>query len=167
MKIALLGSQQSGKSELTPWQRLESKYDMTVGMEPSVYSTVLPSRGIRAKLQIWETNPAQRFDAVRSTFIKGAMGGILVWDVTNRESFEEAEKWWLVLRSVAGEVPVLCVGNKADLLGSRVVTAEEGMIYANERGFDYVESGVGGRADFEMALVDLAEKAYDWRQENP
>ena len=166
LKIALLGNRGVGKTELTPWNRFESSYDLTIGMEPAVYSTVLPSYGIRAKLQIWELNPAQRFEGVQPIFFKGSMGGILVWDITDRESFQAIEGWWTKLKSVVGDVPILCVGNKTDLL-YRVVSTDEGIIYANERGFEYVESGIGGRADFEMALVDFAEKAYEWKQQNP
>ncbi|MGY5854388.1 MAG: hypothetical protein RTU92_12545 [Candidatus Thorarchaeota archaeon] len=167
LKIALLGSPGVGKTDLTPWGRFESSYDMTIGMEPAVYSTVSPSHGIRVKLQIWEINPGQRFESVRTIFFKGSMGGILVWDVTNRESFEAIEGWWTKLKSNVGDVPILCVANKTDLRGKRVVSTDEGILFANERGFDYVESGAGGRADFEMSLVDLAEKAYEWKQENP
>jgi GTPase SAR1 family protein len=166
LKLAVLGSKGSGKSELTPWGRLQSRFDETIGVEPAIYSLVLPSRNTRMKLQFWEHSTSKRFDAVRATLFDGTSGAIMVWDVTDRKSFEAAHEWWSMLRSVVGDIPVLCVANKTDLQGSRVVTTDEGMLFASERGFDYVESWIGGRADFEHALVDLAEKAWEWTQRN-
>lgn len=164
LKIALLGSKGCGKTEITPWSRLSREFGKTVGMDPSIFSTVIPGTTKKVKLQLWELNPGERWDTVRSVFLKGVVGAVIVWDVTDRKSFTEVDKWWERLQETVGDVPVLCVANKTDLLGSREVAIEEGLSYADSRGFAYVECGKNSRADFENALTDLARRAHEWEK---
>ena len=166
LKIMLIGSKGVGKTELTPWTRFATEYKHTVGTDIAIYSTVLPNISKKVKLQLWEINFADRFELIRDTLWLGTSGAILVWDVTDRDSFLQVNEWWIKLSSSVGQVPVLRVANKIDEHASREVTTEEGLAYCSENGFDYVESGKENRANFEQALPDFALKVYQWVEEN-
>ncbi len=166
LKIALIGNEGVGKTELTPWNRSPIEYSETVGTDIALYTTVLPGTDMKVKMQIWELNTKSRFDLIRDTLWTGTAGVILVWDVTDRASFAAADDWWIKLSSSIGGVPVLCVANKTDIVSEREVTTEEGLSYCSENGFEYVESSKGNRADFEHALTDLAVRIKAWLEEN-
>jgi GTPase SAR1 family protein len=158
VKIILLGAKGVGKTTLTPWERFQTDYSAVVGTNIALFTTMLPGSGTKVRLQIWELNTAERFASIRSTLLKGAMGIILVWDATDRQSFDEAKDWWLRVKEFVGDVTVLCVANKTDMTKKRVVTTEEGLQYCSENGFDYVESGLSRRSDFEHTLIEMAVK---------
>ena len=158
LKVVLLGSNGVGKTELTPWERSSRVYYDCVGTDLSIYSTFLPNTTTKIKMVIWEINVEKRFDLVRNSLWLGAMGAILVWDISDRDSFIETKNLWEKLSASIGLVPVLCVANKTDLLDEREVTTEEGLVFCSENGFEYVESSRNNRADFEHALNELSER---------
>ena len=166
LKVVLIGSEGVGKTELTPWSRSSFSYSDIVGTDIAIYTTVVPTTNKKVKLQIWEINLEKRFDLVRDTLWSGTMGAILVWDVTDRASFLEVKDWWIKLRSSIGEIPVLGVANKTDLVERREVSTEEGLSFCSENGFEYIESNKERRADFEHALVELAARVAIWLEEN-
>ena len=165
-KVILLGSEGVGKTTLTPWSRSTISYSEIVGSDIAIYTTVLPNTNMKVRLQIWELNLKKRFDLVRDTLWAGAMGAILVWDVTDRTSFSEVKDWWIKMSSSIGEVPVLCVANKTDLTDKREISTEEGLEFCSENGFEYIESNKENRADFEHALSELAARIILWLEEN-
>lgn len=115
------------------------QYKLTIGVEFAV-KTISIKDGIKVKLQIWDTGGQERFQYVRPLYYRGAMGAILLFDLTNRESFDHIPKWIEEVKSNAGEIPMLLVGNKSDLVNERSVSRQEAEAFAREFQQYYIES---------------------------
>lgn len=86
--------------------------------------------GSTVKLQIWDTAGQERFKTITSSYYKGAHGIILVYDITDRQSFKDIENWLAEVDKFGNEnVVKLLVGNKSDLENNRAVKTEEGIFY--------------------------------------
>nr|MDO8086491.1 GTP-binding protein [Candidatus Sigynarchaeum springense] len=135
-KCIVLGDGGCGKTALTvrfSQGYFQESYKMTVGVDFSV--KLLEVADKRAKLQIWDTGGQERFSFVRPLYYRGAMGALLVFDVTNRESFDHLPNWVEELESNAGKVPYVLVGNKIDL--PRAVGADEAWAFCKQMGIPY------------------------------
>lgn len=87
------------------------------------------------KLQIWDTAGQERFRTITVSYFKGAHGIVLVYDVTERDSFENIQHWVHQIRENADErVRLILVGNKCDRRSERVVSTSEGEALAKQRG---------------------------------
>lgn len=147
----------------------KENYKMTIGVEFAVKSIeVLNSQNhnYNVKLQIWDTGGQDRFQFVRPLYYKGAMGCIILYDITNRESFDHIPRWIEEIRKEVGEIPTLIVGNKSDLHEHRVVSRKEGEKFAKKLNFLYAESsaknGLGVGDIFEiLALMMIGEEVPD------
>ncbi len=115
------------------------QYKLTIGVEFAV-KTISIKDGIKVKLQIWDTGGQERFQYVRPLYYRGAMGAILLFDLTNRESFDHIPKWIEEVKNNAGEIPMLLVGNKSDLVNERSVSRQEAEAFAREFQLYYIES---------------------------
>lgn len=135
-KIIVLGDGGCGKTALTvrfSQGYFQESYKMTVGVDFSV--KLLEAGGKKAKLQIWDTGGQERFSFVRPLYYRGAMGALLVFDVTNRESFDHLPNWVEELESNAGKVPFVLVGNKIDL--DRAVSSDEAWDFCKQFNIPY------------------------------
>ena len=85
------------------------------------------NNGQSVRLRIFDTAGQERFKSISLNFIKKADGILLLYDITNRSSFESVNKWIESIHDVAEEkVTILLIGNKCDLEKERVITKEEG-----------------------------------------
>jgi len=116
----------------------KENYKMTIGVSFAVKTINI--NGKRVKLQIWDTGGQERFQYVRPLYYKGTMGCILLFDLTNRESFDHLPKWIEEVQKESGSVPMLLVGNKSDLKDARALTREEAQAFADDLTIKYVES---------------------------
>ncbi len=135
-KCIVLGDGGCGKTALTvrfSQGYFQESYKMTVGVDFSVKLLEVAQK--RAKLQIWDTGGQERFSFVRPLYYRGAMGALLVFDVTNRESFDHLANWVEELESNAGKVPFVLIGNKIDL--PRVVSSDEAWAFCQQMGIPY------------------------------
>ncbi|CEO95391.1 Ras family [Plasmodiophora brassicae] len=84
--------------------------------------------GRRVKAQIWDTAGQERYRAITSAYYRGSLGALLVFSITDRESFKNVPRWLKELRDHTGpELVVILVGTKADLTAGRVVTRDEAL----------------------------------------
>ena len=120
----------------------QESYKLTIGVEFAVKSIVLEDKSGRhvVKLQIWDTGGQDRFVYVRPLYYKGAMGCIVVFDLTNRESFDHIARWIAEVQKESGAIPMLLVGNKSDLKDNRVVSRNEAEKLAKDLNMLYIES---------------------------
>ena len=117
----------------------QENYKLTIGVE--FFVKTIKVKNYSVKLQIWDTGGQERFAYVRPMYYKGALGAILLFDITNRESFEHLAKWIEEVNANVGQkIPLLLVGNKADLVDERKVTREEAKAFAQEHDMYYMES---------------------------
>jgi small GTP-binding protein len=79
------------------------------------------------RAQLWDTVGDERFKSVSNIYLKGAVGALICYDVTNPQSFSNLKDWLDQLRNVANEdIVIMCVGNKTDLVDQRKVTKSDG-----------------------------------------
>ena len=103
-------------------------YKMTIGVDFHVKTISIDSSEgtLRCKLQIWDTGGQERFSSIRPMYYRGSLGGLLIFDLTNYESFEHLPQWIDEVRAnIKTEIPLLLVGNKSDLVEERKVSIEE------------------------------------------
>jgi Ras-related protein Rab-11A len=123
-KIVLVGDSGVGKTNLlTRFAKnefsLESK--TTIGVEFAT-KTITTESGHVIKAQIWDTAGQDRYRAIASSYYKGAVGALLVYDITKQKSFENLEKWLKELRDNGqANMTLMLIGNKSDLAKDRAV----------------------------------------------
>ncbi|KAF1777891.1 P-loop containing nucleoside triphosphate hydrolase [Phytophthora cactorum] len=113
-------------------------------------------------LQIWDTAGQERFHRITATYYKGANGIVLVYDVSDRRSFDNVGYWMNNIRqySSLSQMPaMLLVGNKIDL-PNRVVTLEEGQAAASQYGCRFIETSAKTSENTNGALETIARDAY-------
>ena len=165
-KIVLVGECSVGKTALT--QRLvydmyQKKMDATIGVD---YSTKIFKMNdtARVKLQMWDTAGQENFISLIRTYYKDVAGGIIVFDVCDRRTFNRVKFWYNELKKNSGEdYPILIVANKID--GLRVVNSYEGQELAKELNCLYSEISVKtGQNSFE-AIKKFTQHLYDKKEE--
>lgn len=128
-KIVFLGEQGVGKTSLITrfmYDTFDDHYQATIGIDFLSKTMYLDDKTIR--LQLWDTAGQERFRSLIPSYIRDSHVAIVVYDVTNKKSFEYIDKWVEDVKSERGEENViLCiVGNKNDLVDERQVSTEEG-----------------------------------------
>lgn len=97
--------------------------------------------GRSIKLQIWDTAGQERFQSITSNYYHGSHAIAIVYDITDRQSYEDVRRWYNDVRRLANpNVCVLLVGNKTDLEDKRVVSYEEGQMMADTFGCPFIET---------------------------
>lgn len=153
-KIVLIGDSGVGKSNLlSRFTRnefnLESK--TTIGVEFATRSVIADSKLIKA--QIWDTAGQERYRAITSAYYRGAVGALLIYDISKLSSFENIEKWLKELREHAElHIVIMLVGNKSDLKGLRAVRSEDAAIFAERNGIAFMETSALDGGNVEVAF---------------
>jgi small GTP-binding protein len=131
LKIVLIGDGGVGKTAIRErylGKGFQSQYVLTIGADFAMSENVV--NGIAVKYQIWDLAGQERFDGVREVYYKGALGALLVFDVTRPDSFYNIPKWVNELWTNNGRnrVPIIVVGNKIDLRESfdEIISSEHG-----------------------------------------
>lgn len=110
------------------------------------------------KLQIWDTAGQERYRTITSAYYRGADAIVMVYDVTNRDSFRHVNDWLLeVTRYSSEDTCKLLVGNKSDLTVARVVSTADGEKFANELQVDFLETSAMDGSNVEKAFFHLTK----------
>ena len=92
----------------------------------------------QVKLHIWDTAGQERFRTITAAYYKGAHGIMLVYDITDRQSFNDIDGWIGEAQKHGGnDLVLILIGNKCDKQGSRAVSLEEGQAFADSRGMKF------------------------------
>jgi len=162
--ILLLGDTSVGKTCLISRYAngvFREDYIQTVGIDYVSKQEIINDKNINIKL--WDTAGQERFKALTPTYLRGAEGIVLVYDVTNLESFESLKFWIESLKSNLGEnsLPTVINGNKIDL-DDRDVSSEDAKKFAQSNNFKYFEtsakSGIGVDELFREIVNQILEK---------
>ncbi|XP_023722675.1 ras-related protein Rab-4A [Cryptotermes secundus] len=158
-KFLVIGNAGSGKSCLLH-QFIESKFkdesSHTIGVEFG--SKIVNVGGKSVKLQIWDTAGQERFRSVTRSYYRGAAGALLVYDITNRESFSALANWLSDARTLASpNIVILLVGNKKDLDGEREVTFLEASRFAQENELMFLETSAKMGENVEEAFLKCSK----------
>lgn len=162
-RLIIIGDSTVGKSSLLR-QFTEGKYlefsDPTVGVD--FHAKVVKVDGNPLKLQLWDTAGQERFRAITRSYYRNAVGGLLVYDITNKKSFENLNSW-LSDASQSAEphkLVFILVGHKADQDKNREVTKQEAMAFAIDHNMNYIETSAKTMVNVERAFSLLAENIY-------
>ena len=156
-KIVLVGESGVGKTNLlSRFSRnefnLESK--ATIGVEFDTKR--IEHEGEIIKAQIWDTAGQERFRAITSAYYKGAMGALLVYDISKRSSFQMLDRWVNEIKAhTEPDLNIIMVGNKSDLENLREVTKEEAINYAKENKMPFFEASALTSSNVEEVFKDL------------
>lgn len=129
----LIGDSGVGKSNLlSRFTRNEFNLDSksTIGVEFATRSIQVDSKTIKA--QIWDTAGQERYRAITSAYYRGAVGALLVYDISKHQTYENVTRWLKELRDHAdANIVIMLVGNKSDLRHLRAVPTEEAKAFAS------------------------------------
>lgn len=163
-KIVVIGDAGVGKSCLL--QRFaDSTFDegsaSTIGVDFRIQSIRLGEENV--KLQIWDSAGQERYRTVASSYYRGAHGVGIVFDVTQRESFQNVEFWMEELERVeqGGPMQKLLIGNKCDLDEKRRVSKEEAEEFASEMKMKYIETSAKTAENVAEAFTTVTQEIYD------
>ncbi|KAK9385819.1 ras family-domain-containing protein [Lipomyces mesembrius] len=141
-KLVFLGEQSVGKTSLITrfmYDSFDSQYAATIGIDFLSKTMYLEDRTVR--LQLWDTAGQERFRSLIPSYIRDSTVAVVVYDVTNRNSFINTSKWIDDVRAERGnDVIIVLVGNKTDLNDKRQVTTEEGEKKAKEFKVMFIET---------------------------
>jgi len=116
-------------------------------------------KGVSA--QIWDLGGQESFKSLRSLYLQGANGALVIYDTTNRKSFENLDEWVSNFEEARGFVPTLLIGNKVDLEKKRKVDEKEGKEFAEKNKMDFLLTSAKTGANVEAAFNDLIKKILD------
>ena len=115
-------------------------------------------KGKKVKLQVWDTAGQERFRTITTSYYKGAQAIIVVYDITDRDSFEHVKNWMADVDKFAKEgVLRILAGNKCDLEHQRKVSKEEGKELASKYGIQYIETSAKETTNIEELFFNTTE----------
>ena len=142
-----------------------SNYLATVGLENITKDEIIDDKTIRIK--IWDTAGQERYKSLAKSFYRNAEGVILVYDVTNLETYENL-KFWLEsiknnMESDMSEIPIIIIGNKIDR-DEREVNREEAEKFLKDQGYPYFETSAKTGENIDMTIKYLVKKVINIKE---
>ncbi|KAH3679666.1 hypothetical protein WICMUC_000806 [Wickerhamomyces mucosus] len=161
-KIVLIGDSGVGKSNLlTRFTRNEFNLESrsTIGVEFATRTIEIDNKRIKA--QIWDTAGQERYRAITSAYYRGAVGALIVYDISKSESYESVSKWLKELRDHADEnIVIELVGNKSDLDHLRAVPTEEAKHFSAENHLLFTEASALNADNVDLSFKQLLKSIY-------
>lgn len=167
IKLLLIGDSGVGKSCLLlrfSDDSFTTSFITTIGIDFKIKTIELD--GKRIKLQIWDTAGQERFRTITTAYYRGAMGILLVYDVTDETSFQNIRNWIRnIEQHAADNVDKILVGNKCDMIHEKVVETKRGQELADDYGIQYFEtsakSNVNVLESFTSIAKDIKQRLMD------
>eukprot|EP00002_Diphylleia_rotans_P002540 TRINITY_DN1159_c0_g2_i3.p1 TRINITY_DN1159_c0_g2~~TRINITY_DN1159_c0_g2_i3.p1 ORF type:complete len:202 (+),score=50.10 TRINITY_DN1159_c0_g2_i3:77-682(+) len=157
-KLLLIGDSGVGKSCLLlrfVEDSYSDSYISTIGVDFKIRTIEIEGKTI--KLQIWDTAGQERFRTITSSYYRGAHGIIVVYDVTDADSFTNVKQWLQEIDRYASEnVNKLLVGNKNDLAPKRAVEFNAAKEFADSMGIPFLETSAKNSTNVEQAFMTMA-----------
>ena len=160
-KLLLIGDSGVGKSCLLlrfADNTYSESYISTIGVDFKIRTIRIDDKNV--KLQIWDTAGQERFRTITSSYYRGANGIIMVYDVTNEESFNNMSQIWKkeLEKYAADGVAHILVANKCDAGSARLVSTQAGKDLADLWGIDFMETSAKENQNVEKMFENLARK---------
>uniref|UniRef100_A0A8D0PBR7 small monomeric GTPase n=2 Tax=Sus scrofa TaxID=9823 RepID=A0A8D0PBR7_PIG len=157
-KLLLIGDSGVGKTCVLfrfSEDAFNSTFISTIGIDFKIRTIELD--GKRIKLQIWDTAGQERFRTITTAYYRGAMGIMLVYDITNEKSFDNIRNWIRNIEEHASaDVEKMILGNKCDVNDKRQVSKERGEKLALDYGIKFMETSAKANINVENAFFTLA-----------
>uniref|UniRef100_A0AC34GEK8 Uncharacterized protein n=1 Tax=Panagrolaimus sp. ES5 TaxID=591445 RepID=A0AC34GEK8_9BILA len=161
-KVVLIGDSGVGKSNLLSRfasNEFHAGSKTTIGVEFATKNIEFDEKIIKG--QIWDTAGQERYRAITSPYYRGAVGAIVVYDITKHSTFENIEKWLHELRNFTGHnILIMLIGNKSDLQHLRKVPTDEGKRFAEMHQFSFFETSALDSTNVEAAFTNILIEIY-------
>eukprot|EP00756_Hemistasia_phaeocysticola_P021270 Hpha_TRINITY_DN15765_c1_g1::TRINITY_DN15765_c1_g1_i1::g.39500::m.39500/K07874/RAB1A; Ras-related protein Rab-1A len=168
-KLLLIGDSGVGKSCLLlrfADDTYTESYISTIGVDFKIRTIELDGKTI--KLQIWDTAGQERFRTITSSYYRGAHGIIIVYDVTDMETFNNVKTWLSEIEKYATDsVNKLLVGNKCDLVVKKAVDYNTAKDFADTLGIPFLETSAKNATNVEQAFMTMSSEIKRRIQSNP
>ncbi|GMI47844.1 hypothetical protein TrCOL_g12346 [Triparma columacea] len=163
IKLLMIGDSGVGKTCLLLRYANDSfspTFITTIGIDFKIKNVEIDQKKI--KLQIWDTAGQERFRTITTSYFRGAQGILLVYDVTDRRSFDSIRNWISQIQQHADvSVNKILVGNKCDITEEKVVSTAEGQKLADEYGIDFWEASAKNDINVEQSFISIARAVKD------
>ncbi len=161
INLILLGDGSVGKTSMIKMyaeKKFQSQHMATLGLD-FVTKTFKPKNFDKEmQVKIWDTAGQERFRTLTQSFYKQAQGIIVVFDVTNEESFRNIHGWLeSISKHSSGNVAMIMCGNKCDWTDKRTVFAEEARQLAKSNGMNYFDVSAKENTNIDEVFADLME----------
>ncbi|CAH0482323.1 unnamed protein product [Peronospora belbahrii] len=159
-KVVLLGEGRVGKTSIL-LRYIKGEYDerQVSTLQASYLDKRLLVDNCRVGLSLWDTAGQERFHALGPIYYRDADGALLVYDITDAESFRKVRTWVRELRRIVGDDISICIaGNKSDLHRNRKVPVEEAKKYAESVGAAYFDTSAKLNRGLEDVFVELTRR---------
>lgn len=165
-KLVLIGDTGVGKSCILlrfADDSFTESYITTIGVDFRFRTIPVDEKSI--KLQIWDTAGQERFRTITSAYYRGADGIVIVYDSTERSSFNSIDEWVIEVNRYASENTCkILIGNKNDLEADKKVSTEEGQKKAEELGIEFIETSAKDSTNVENAFVIMARQLIKMKE---
>ena len=138
-KIIFIGDVSVGKTSIINvlmGQKFNNEYEASIGVD--FFSKTIKYKGKTIKLQIWDSAGQEKFRSLIPNYIRGSSLVFIVYDVSNRKSFDSLQTWIDFVNNIENS-NIVILGNKIDLENKREVTTEEGQKFCEEKNYDFFE----------------------------
>uniref|UniRef100_V9L805 Ras-related protein Rab-39B n=1 Tax=Callorhinchus milii TaxID=7868 RepID=V9L805_CALMI len=163
-KLLLIGDSGVGKSCLLlrfADDTYTESYISTIGVDFKIRTIELEGKTI--KLQIWDTAGQERFRSITRAYYRNSVGGLLLFDITNRRSFQNVHEWLQEAKVHVQpfQIVFVLVGHKCDLAAQRHVSREEAEKLAAAYHMKYIETSARDSINVEQAFTELTRDIYE------
>mmetsp|Transcript_8989 Transcript_8989/g.14680 ORF Transcript_8989/g.14680 Transcript_8989/m.14680 type:complete len:202 (-) Transcript_8989:446-1051(-) len=160
VKLVLLGDSRVGKSSVVI-RFVKNEFDQY--KFPTIGATFLTQsvsvNDYLVKFEIWDTAGQEKYRSLAPLYYRGASAALVVYDITNRESFENARKWIEEVQTQEGNHVVIgLAGNKVDLAANRKVSTDEGAEFAKEKNFIFFETSAKNSTNIKEIFKAIAQE---------
>ncbi|EOA32592.1 hypothetical protein CARUB_v10015885mg [Capsella rubella] len=141
-------------------KRFKPVHNLTIGAEFGNRVVTVDGRSI--KFHIWDTAGQETFRSITRSFYRRAVGALLVYDITRRETFKHVASWLEdVQQQVTQNMSIILIGNKCDLVRKRAISKEEGEEFAKQHGLLFLETSARTSQNVDEAFIKTAENILE------
>ena len=168
IKLLVLGDLSVGKTSFI-YKFTENKFNeeqvSSAGLDLKTVDIVIESKKIR--VQLWDTAGEEKYKSITKNLILRVNGILILFDITNKESFKNLSVWIRIINEFCGEdMAIIIIGNKRDLEERRTVPKEEASIFARKSNYKYIETSCKTGENIKRAIHNICRKVIGCPAEN-
>ena len=163
LKLILIGDSNVGKTTLINKYidgSFSEEIPPTIGLENRVKT--LEIKGLKVKLQIWDTAGQEKFNSLSKQYFQNSDGILLVFDITNKDSFNNIKKWYDDVISYSGvKAKKLLIGNKKDMKNNVKITKDDIIQFTKQNRMKFIETSAKNNINVEEAFQKIIDLIID------